>query len=175
MVVFAASLSGCNEEVAPAPKSSLGPEDSVVLVPIDEDEKITRCWKNADGYQCLAASHFSQPIMLIEAFRSPEPRVQSEASSGYNCHAYIDPNGGLSLIKEYISRDENTLLSNTVSDSSSSPPPWTKQFVAKFAVENKVQMERAWFDCQLIAKAVTDGSLQTISTTAIKRDEVFGG
>lgn len=178
-IALAAALAACNSDVVsapedPAPKSSAGPEDSVILVPVDEDERITRCWKNAKSYQCLAASHFAQPIIFFEAFSASTPRVQSDSSSGYSCQAYVDPNGGLTLIKEFISRGEDTLLTNTVSDYSSSPPPWTKQFVTRFAAENKVQIDQAWFDCQRIAEAVTNGSLQTITTTAIKRDKLFG-
>jgi hypothetical protein len=156
-------------------KWTSAPEDSVVAAMVDDvTSSITRCWKNEKSYECLRSAQ-NGPRTGISAFQSPEPRPHSEmAESGYSCEVYLDPNNGLALFKESISRSSETLLSNTVASANPASKPWTKADVRSFADENGIAMETQWFDCNRIANAISNGSLETIATTAIKRTAIFG-
>ena len=151
------------------------PENSVVASMVDDvTSSITRCWKTEKSYECLRAAR-NGPRTGISAFQSPEPRPHSEiAESGYSCEVYLDPNNGLALFKESISRSSETLLSNTVASANPASKPWTKADVRSFAEENGIATETQWFDCNRIANAISNGSLETIATTAIKRTALFG-
>ena len=65
---------------------------------------------------------------------------------------------------EEIRRDQDVLTSNRIDIGSGQ---WGRSFVSRYMQANNVSGE--WFDCVGILRAIRAGSLETLSTTDVRR------
>jgi hypothetical protein len=128
-----------------------------------------RCWIETKDYLCLdAGSYENTGITQVDIERRPDlPTLLyggPAQKSGYSCGSY-------SGYQEEISRDGNTLISNTVDGET---PRWSRRFVAKYMAANGVK-GISWYRCLEILQAIKQGSFETLTTTSITKPMITEG
>ncbi|WP_143090131.1 hypothetical protein [Sphingomonas rubra] len=153
-----------------------GPENSVFFVEHNEQGSYARrCWKRADGYDCLNASGPSAVPTLKDIFRFKLPALpvyrydtSVYQSSGYGCKM-TDRN----IITEQVSAEQGTIKENLFTlDHSVSGQALTADQVANMLRENKVETKAPYFNCPAVAAVIAEtDDVGTITTTAISYDD----
>lgn len=147
---------------------------------------LTRCWPARGAWDCLYVIEIEfrgSSSYTVERMTRPEPQPGSSwlAVSGadainYQCSFTIDYPGAYRArnLEEMLRRNENTLLSNTryPGDSRIDSVSWTPEFVNEFVAENGGKAGSAWFDCDYVARLAAQGSIETLTTTALKRGDL---
>lgn len=163
-------------------------------------EEAERCWQVEQRWDCLGLlqmprststdskasvemamdvdvdgpSYFGARVVKRE-LADPFPHFSEDNPvGGYECEAM-----GYGIISERVfsraSESGTTLLSNDSQPGKlNGGSPWTAEFVERFMTENAVKQDRPYWNCGYIKRLVTSGSLATITTTALRYDEMIG-
>ena len=185
-----ASCQPATEDLPPKPVQwTRAPENSRVERMLPDElglGSMTRCWP-ADGvWDCLYViqnAYRGSISYTVQRATQNEPRpgyswtdVSSAASIGYVCGFTIDHPGAYraSHLEETLNRGGNTLLTNTryPDNPRIDSPPWTSELVTEFVAENGGDAGSTWFDCDHLARLAAQGSIETLTTTALKRSSL---
>lgn len=172
-------LAGCNDRSADpslidqyrADWHTLDDGSKYALVPMigmdtlpPDRQSAARCWATTGpAVLCLDATKDSGRVTGLSLSISrhetlPDILFPSVGAPGYSCSA------SMGSVVEEIRREGALLTSNVIGPRSS---PWSRSYVERYLQENDV--EGQWFDCDRLLRIVHAGSLETISTTQIRR------
>ncbi|MBX9727902.1 MAG: hypothetical protein K2X31_03240 [Sphingopyxis sp.] len=144
-------------------KFAIAPLIGADTLPPDRQTAV-RCWQTgAAAYLCLDATKSTGDVRSLSLNlnrREELPTLLFPAGwvEGYSCFAMRG------TVTEEIRRGGSLLSSNRVGPTTA---PWSRSFVQQFMRENDVPGE--WFDCEQLLHIVHAGSLETMSTTAVRR------
>lgn len=132
-----------------------------------------RCWPREGRYDCIFVSQLirlpavdTSGVNVSRHDLAALPSNEPDSTLGYGCSIV-----GFGIVTESITGPSGTLVSHRIAGGANEAP-WTAAYVDRFMRENRVEGRRH-FNCQRLSRLIQQGSLSTISTTAVRYADVM--